>query len=151
MILSSFHNFPPIFCDFSFTKRCQSCPALNIIRFLTAFLALFESPDQWRAIAATQRGFPRCVAAIARHRSTRFHWACDLRLKKSEKAEYILQKTPVWKNWWLFCEVSLCIEKHPPVKVTLVRNHVLFFGNYTGRATCVGRKVTEMVRKFRHM
>ena len=37
MILSSCHNFPPIFCDFSCTKRCQSCPALNIIRFLTAF------------------------------------------------------------------------------------------------------------------
>ena len=48
-------------------------------------------------------------------------------------------------------EGGFCIEKHPSVKVTLVGIHVLFFGNYTGTATCVGRKVTEMVRKFRHM
>ena len=42
----------PNFCDFSSTKRCQSCPALNIIRFLTALLALSESPDQLRRDAA---------------------------------------------------------------------------------------------------
>ena len=124
-------QFSPHFCDFSSTKRCQSCPALNIIRFLTAFLALFESPDQWRAIAATQRGFPRYVAAIARHRSTRFHLACDPRVKKCKKAQYILQKTPVWKNWWLFCDLNIvflmletcgsgfCMKKHPSVEIAL--------------------------------
>ena len=107
MILSSCHNFPPIFCDFSSTKRCQSCPALNIIRFLTAFLALSESPDQWRAVYSAQRGNCRCAEWTARHRSMRFHWACDPRVEKSEKAQYILQKTPVWKNWWLFCDLSI--------------------------------------------
>ena len=139
MILSSCHSFPPIFCDFSSTKRCQSCPALNIIRFLTAFLALFESPDQWRRDAATERGIPRSVAVSLRHRSTRFHWAYDPRVKKSEKAQYILQKTPVWKNWWLFCDLNIvfqmletcgggfCMEKHPSVEVTLFGNWLPFW------------------------
>ena len=48
---------------------------------------------------------------------------------KEQKSAIYMQKTPVWKNWWPFCEVSLCIEKHPPVKFTLVRNHVLFLAN----------------------
>ena len=47
-------------------------------------------------------------------------------------------------------EGGFCIEKHPSVKVTLVGIHVLFFGNYTGTAICVGsRKITEMERKFK--
>ena len=118
-------QFSPYFFDFSCSKTCQSCPALNIIRFLTAFLALSESPDQWRRDAATERGIP----ASLHHCWMPFHWACDPRVKKCEKVQYILQKTPVWKNWWLFCAVSLCMEKHPPVKFTLVRNHVLFLAN----------------------
>ena len=107
MMLSSYHNFLPIFCDFSCTKTCQSCPALNIICFLTAFLALSESPDQWRRDAATERGIPRLVAVSLHHCWMPFHWTCDPRVKKCKKAKYIVQKTPVWENWWLFCYLSI--------------------------------------------
>ena len=108
MILLSCHNFPPISCNFSCTKRCLSCPALNTIRFLTAFLALFESPDQWRAMAATQRGIPRCVAAIARHCSTRFQWACDPRVKRAKKRNIYCKRLQSGKIDGCFVILVLC-------------------------------------------
>ena len=71
------------------------------------FLALFESPNQWHVIAATQQGFPCCVAASLHHCSMPLHRACDMRLKMSKKVQYVLQKTLVWKIWWLFCDLNI--------------------------------------------
>ena len=60
-------------------------------------------------------------------------WSMWPETGKERKSAIYMQKTPVWKNWWLFCEVSLCIEKHPPVKFACVRNHVIFLANTLGQ------------------
>ena len=60
-------------------------------------------------------------------------WSMWPETGKEQKSTIYMQKDSSLENWWLFCEVSLCIEKHTPVKFTLVRNCVLFLANTLGQ------------------
>ena len=130
-------QFPPYFCDFSCTKTCQSCPALNIIRFLTAFLALSESPDQCL--------FTEHVTQEWKRAKKRNIYCKRLQSGKLDGCFVILILCARNLWGWLLHEEASISRSYPFWQSTSI------FGNSCRDGHCESTKIREILEKLTHV
>ena len=106
IILSSPHNFP-LFLRFFLH---QKMPILPCTEYNPLFDRFFGTVWVTWSMTCNRSNTTRISSLRCCDRTSSldaFLLSMWPKSEKSKKAQYILQKTPVWKNWWLFCDLSI--------------------------------------------
>ena len=139
-------QFSPYSCYLSITKTCQGSPAPNInwppfLGTVWVTWLMMQRCSNWVKISLLS-------CCISMSLSYKFSLSVWPEAGKGQKMQHILQKTPVWQNNWLFCDLSIvvwmprtcgggfCIEKHLSVRFTLFGNHLPYLAIVPGWLWC---------------